>query len=254
MATLGSRSTFHMGNAIRIAAEDARNKIVEMHAQQLDLPVTDLTARDGGVETNGREFHTFGEILARQFGMQAGNIIGYGTYTPTYQKPDSVNGTSENITPYWMVGGSGVEIEVDTETGKITVTRLVTVGDCGKAINPSVVKRQLSGAAFMQLGFTLFEEMTFDEGQVVNASMADYKVPGFWDMPGNNTVSIVEVPHTSGPFGAKGIGETGALGLSPAIANAVFDAVGVRLYELPLTPEKVLRAIHEMAGKTWGED
>ena len=180
--------------------------------------------------------------------------MGVGSYIPDYQKPNSETGRSENITPFWMVGGTGVELEVDTETGKITITRLVTVGDAGKALNPGIVKRQLSGASIMQMGFTLFEEMAFDEGQVVNASLADYKIPGFWDVPEQNDVQIVEVPHRNGPFGAKGIGETGSLALSPAVANAVQDATGVRIYETPLTPERVLRALRQQQRNEWEDD
>jgi CO/xanthine dehydrogenase Mo-binding subunit len=144
-----------------------------------------------------------------------------------------------------MPGGAGAEIEVDTQTGKIRVTKLVNSADVGRALNPAIVKGQLIGAAVMQLGFSLFEEMLFDGGQVVNASLADYKIPGILDMPDEITADLVEVPHERAPFGAKGVGESGTFGVSPAIANALFDAVGVRIMELPLTPEKVLRAIRK---------
>ncbi|MDQ0189056.1 xanthine dehydrogenase family protein molybdopterin-binding subunit [Alicyclobacillus cycloheptanicus] len=254
MATLGSRSTFHMGNAVRLAAEDARRQALELCAAQTGHPPETLTVKAGGVQTPDGSFYTYGELLANRFGMQAGNILGVGSYFPSYKKPDPQTGMSEQITPFWMVGGTGVELEVDTETGKVNITRLVTVGDCGKAINPGIVKRQLSGAAFMQMGFTLFEGMVFDEGQVVNASFADYKIPGFWDLPETSEVSIVEVPHTNGPFGAKGTGETGSLSLSPAVANAVEDAIGVRIYETPLTPERILRALKEKQGIVWEEE
>jgi CO/xanthine dehydrogenase Mo-binding subunit len=254
MATLGSRSTFHMGNAVRLAAEEARKKAVEMCATQTGVPAESLRVEHGAVVTQDGQSCTYGAILAKQYGMQAGNIMGVGSYIPDYQKPNSETGRSDNITPFWMVGGTGVELEVDTETGKITITRLVTVGDAGKALNPGIVKRQLSGASIMQMGFTLFEEMAFDEGQVVNASLADYKIPGFWDVPEQNDVQIVEVPHRNGPFGAKGIGETGSLALSPAVANAVQDATGVRIYETPLTPERVLRALRQQQRNEWEDN
>ena len=167
--------------------------------------------------------------MLAHFGMQAGNIIGIGSYTPTYAKPDPKTGQSADVTPFWMVGGTGAEIEVDTETGRIRVTKLINAGDVGCAINPEIVKRQLNGAAMMQLGFTLFEEMLFDGGQVINASLADYKIPGFLDIPDEIIAEFIEVPHQRGPFGAKGMGETGTFGVSPAIANALYDAVGVRI-------------------------
>ena len=148
-----------------------------------------------------------------------------------------------------MLGGAGAEIAVDCETGRIEVTKLVNVGDVGRAINPASVERQLIGAAVMQLGFTLFEEMVFSDGQVVNASLADYKIPGLLDMPRDLTAAVVEVPHAHGPFGAKGVGETGIFSPSPAIANALYDAVGVLVMDLPLTPERVLRAIRELEGR-----
>jgi CO/xanthine dehydrogenase Mo-binding subunit len=143
-----------------------------------------------------------------------------------------------------MVGGSGVELEVDTETGRVRLTRLVNVADVGTPINPRIVETQLSGAAIMQLGFSLFEKMQFDErGQLRNASFAEYKIPGLLDLPGEIVNEAVVAEQRSGPFGAKGVGETGTFGVSPAIANAIDDAVGVRLTSLPMNPEAVFMAL-----------
>ena len=129
------------------------------------------------------------------------------------------------------------------------MARLVNVADVGRAINPASVERQLTSAAIMQTGFTLFEEMALSDGQVLNASLADYKIPGLLDLPRELTGSFVEIPHRDGPFGAKGVGETGVFSPSPAIANALYDATGVMVYETPLTPERVLRAIREAEGR-----
>ncbi|MGH9679911.1 MAG: xanthine dehydrogenase family protein molybdopterin-binding subunit [Candidatus Acidiferrales bacterium] len=254
MATLGSRSTFHMGNAVRFAAEHARDPLFSIAAGALSAEIETLQLEHAGVVSRSGDRITFREIMLARFGMQAGNIIGVGSYTPTYAKPDLQSGQSPDITPFWMVGGAGAEIEVDTETGRIRVTKLVNAGDVGCAINPEVVKRQLNGAAMMQLGFTLFEEMLIDGGQVVNASLADYKIPGFLDIPEEVVAEVVEVPHQRGPFGAKGMGETGTFAVSPAIANALYDAVGVRILELPLTPEKVLRAIRSAENRPLGSE
>jgi CO/xanthine dehydrogenase Mo-binding subunit len=106
----------------------------------------------------------------------------------------------------------------------------------------------------MQLGFTLFEEMKFNDGQVVNASFADYKIPGMLDVPETLIAEAVEIPHNEGPFGAKGIGETGMFSVSPAIANALADAIGIRIMEMPLTPERVLRAIRQAEGRPLGSE
>ena len=155
---------------------------------------------------------------------------------------------SDNVTAFWMVSGTGAEVEVDTETGHVKVERLVSVVDVGKPINPQLVDAQISGAALMQLGFTMFEEMHLDGGQVVNASLADYKIPGFHDVPDTMEILTVDTVQSNGPFGAKGVGEVATFGVSPAIANAIDDAVGVRITEMPLTAEAVFRALRAKQG------
>src|SRR5215472_4064785 len=204
MGTLGSRSTFHMGHAARLAAEEARGKL-----QQL--------ARDVG-EPEGSNIPV-SELFKKRYGMQAGNIVGSGTYKPDYVSP-SETGMSPNITPFWMISGAGAEVEVDTETGHVTITRLINVVDTGKAVNPKIVETQISGGAVMQLGFTLFEKIHIDGGQITNASLADYKIPGFHDLPNAMENLYVEHEETNGPFGAKGVGESSMFCVSPAIANA----------------------------------
>ncbi|MBI4290623.1 MAG: xanthine dehydrogenase family protein molybdopterin-binding subunit [Betaproteobacteria bacterium] len=227
MATLGSRSTFHMFHAVKRAAEDVRGKLRSL-AEELGLPMDT----------------PYADLFRKKYGMQAGNIIGVGTFIPTYIPPDHTTGLSTNATPFWMIGGAGAEVEVDTETGHVKVTKLVNVGDLGKPINPKVVETQLTGAAMMQLGFSMFERMDFDEaGQLTNGSLANYKIPGFVDIPQEITGEIVDAEQHSGPFGAKGVGESGTFGVSPAIANAIQDAVGIRLTALPMTPEIVYRAL-----------
>jgi CO/xanthine dehydrogenase Mo-binding subunit len=238
MATLGSRSTFHMGNAVKLAAEDARQKLEAM-ARSVGVP------EGSNLETR--------EIFKKKYGMQAGNVMGVGSYIPAYTSPDKATGMSDNITPFWMVGGTGVEIEVDTETGHVKLTKLVNAADMGRPLNPRIVETQLSGAAIMQLGFTMLENMELDAGQVSNASLADYKIPGIHDIPRDIENHIVLAEQGGGPFGAKGVGESATFGVSPAIANAIHDAVGVRLTDLPLTAESVLRGIRLKAGNPIGE-
>ncbi len=233
MGTLGSRSLFHMGNAVRLAAEDARAKLQAL-AAQAGLP-------------EGTNYPP-AEVFKKRFGMQAGNVIGAASFVPTYKSPDAQTGLSDNVTPFWMVGGAGAEVEVDTETGDVRVLRLVNAVDCGKPINPGVARTQLSGAAIMQLGFTLSEAMQLDAGQVTNASLADYKIPGIRDVPPMEN-ELVEAEQHTGPFGAKGLGESGTFGVSPAIANAIHDAVGVRIMELPITAEVVFRALRAQQGR-----
>ncbi len=227
MGTLGSRSTYHMGLAVKLAAEDARDKLLAL-AAELGLPA---------------ETTPVAGLLRKKYGMQAGNIVGVGSFIPSYAPSDHATGLSPDITPFWMIGGAGAEVEVDTETGHVRITRLINVADAGKLINPKIVETQISGAAIMQLGFTMLERMEFDAGQVTNASLADYKIPGMRDLPEQMENEAIDAQQHSGPFGAKGVGETGTFAVSPAIANAIHDAVGVRLTALPLTAEAVYRAI-----------
>jgi CO/xanthine dehydrogenase Mo-binding subunit len=181
--------------------------------------------------------------------MQAGNIIGTGIYKPDYVPPDPATGLTSNVTPFWMCAAAGAEVEVDTETGHVRVTRLINVVDCGRPVNPKIVETQISGGSLMQLGFTMFEKMQIDAGQVTNASLADYKIPGILDVPGVMESEPIGTSQPNGPFGAKGVGETSTFCVSPAIANAIEDACGVRLTELPLNPEAVFRALRAKAGK-----
>jgi CO/xanthine dehydrogenase Mo-binding subunit len=236
MGTLGSRSTFHMGNAVKLAAEDAAGKLAAL-ASEIGLPAG----------TN----YDVPELFRKRYGMRAGNVIGVGTYVPAYTPPDPKTGQSANVTPFWMIGGAGAEVEVDTETGHVRVTRLVNIADGGRPINPQIARTQLSGGATMQIGFTLTENMEFDGGQVTNASFADYKIPGFRDVPPMECEFVSAVQET-GPSGAKGIGETATFGVSPAIANALHDAVGIRLTELPIRAEAVLRALRAAEGRPMG--
>ncbi|HEY7664073.1 MAG TPA: xanthine dehydrogenase family protein molybdopterin-binding subunit [Xanthobacteraceae bacterium] len=234
MGTLGSRSLFHMGHAVRLAAEEARDKIKAM-------------ARDVG-EPEGSNI-PLPELFRKKYGMQAGNIIGTGIYKPDYVPPDPATGLTPNVTPFWMCAAAGAEVEVDTETGQVRILRLINVVDCGRPVNPRIVETQISGASLMQLGFTMFEKMHIDAGQVTNASLADYKIPGILDVPAVMENEAVEARQSNGPFGAKGVGETATFCVSPAIANAIEDACGVRLTELPLNAEAVFRALRAQAGR-----
>jgi len=239
MGTLGSRSLFHMGHAVRLAAQDARDKIKAL-------------ARDVG-EPEGSNI-PLPELFKKKYGMQAGNIVGTGSYKPDYVPPDPATGLTPNVTPFWMCAASGAEVEVDTETGHVRIARLVTVVDCGRPLNPKIVETQISGAALMQLGFTMFEKMHIDAGQVTNASLADYKIPGILDVPRVMENEAVDAHQSNGPFGAKGVGETATFCVSPAIANAIEDACGVRLTALPLNAEAVFRALRAKANKPLGDE
>jgi CO/xanthine dehydrogenase Mo-binding subunit len=234
MGTLGSRSLFHMGHAIQRAAQDVRNKIGALRKEVGEPEGSNIPIP---------------ALFQKRYGMQAGNIVGSGAFKPDYVPPSRETGQSSNITPFWLISGAGAEVEVDTETGHVKLRKLISVVDVGKAVNPKIVETQVSGGALMQLGFTLFEKIHIDGGQITNASLADYKIPGFHDVPVALENLYVEHEQSNGPFGAKGVGESSMFCVSPAVANALDDAAGIRLTELPLTPEAVLRAIRANAGK-----
>ena len=144
-----------------------------------------------------------------------------------------------------------MEVQVDTETGHVRILKLVNVIDCGTLINPRIVETQISGAALMQLGFTMFEKMHLDSGQVTNASLADYKIPEFLRRAGGDGERGGRRLSAQRTVRRKEREKSATLCVSPAIANAIDDAVGVRLMELPLTPETVLRALRRKAGARW---
>ncbi len=248
--TAGSRSTYHMGNAVRAAAGKIKAELCEVVASKLEVDPDDLLARNGRIAVRGMEERgmTIGEIFLAKFGSLGTTLAAEAVCQPTAAHMDPETGQSEKCTEYWFPSATAAEVEVDTETGRVTVLQLLSVGDTGTAINPSHCEQQLQGAAVMHLGLTMFEEMISDQGQLINGSLLDYQVASFKDMPQSVRPIVVQVPHADGPFGAKGVGETGALTVAPAIANAIADAVGVRIRDLPITPEKVLRALVERKG------
>jgi CO/xanthine dehydrogenase Mo-binding subunit len=245
--TAGSRSTYHMGNAVRMAAAKIKTELREVVASKLEADPDDLVARGGRVYVRGMEERgmTVGEIFLAKFGSLGTTLAAEAVCQPAAAHMDPETGQSEKCTEYWFPSATAAEVEVDTETGRVKVLQLFSVGDTGTAINPRHCEQQLLSAAVMHLGLTLFEEMVFDEGQLVNGSLLDYQVASIKDMPESARSIVVQVPHEEGPFGAKGAGETGALTVAPAIANAIEDAVGVRIRDLPITPEKILRALAE---------
>jgi CO/xanthine dehydrogenase Mo-binding subunit len=243
--TAGSRSTYHMGNAVRTAAGKIKSELCEIVASKLEVDPGDLLARNGRIVVRGNEERgmSIGEIFLAKFGSLGTTLAAEAVCQPAAAHMDPETGQSEKCTEYWFPSATAAEVEVDTETGQVKVLQLISVGDTGTAINPRHCEQQLLGAAVMHLGLTMFEEMIFDDGQLVNGSLLDYQVASIKDMPDSLRPIVVQVPHQDGPFGAKGAGETGALTVAPAVANAIEDAVGVRIRDLPITPEKVLRAL-----------
>ena len=238
-----SRTTYHMGNAIVAAGAEIRGKVLDLAAGFFGVDADYLDLNDGKIcDENGETLITLKDLLARHhsegFSLTAG-----GRYTSKGSSLLKADPGEEWISSiFWMLCTQAAEIEVDTETGVIRVIKVAASADVGKAINPMTCEQQIEGGVVMGLSNGLFEDFKIDNGRIENASLADYKVATIEDTPEIVPI-LVESIHNEAPFGAKGIGEPAAAATPPAIANALFDAAGIRIRDLPITPEKVLAAL-----------
>jgi CO/xanthine dehydrogenase Mo-binding subunit len=162
---------------------------------------------------------------------------------PFTDKIDPETGMGQ-VHPDYTFGAHAVEVAVDTETGEVTVLKSIGAHDVGQAINPAAVEGQIEGGAAQGQGYALSEELIYREGRLVTPSLGEYLIPTVMDVPAVKSI-ILESRSGLGPFGAKGIGEPALTPVAPAIANAVADAIGVRIYDLPITPEKIVRALQQ---------
>lgn len=238
-STGSSRSTTMMGLAVQGAAKEVKEQLLELGALHFDCPEEELSVNDG-VVLRGTESVAYGTLIEEEFGGRAGELLGRGYVTPRMN-----NGRLRQGPAFWEVGIAAAQIEVDTDTGAIRIPHYVSVADVGVAINPQQCEGQDEGASMQGLGHTLFEEMVYEDGQLLNPNMVDYKVPTFADLPGDLESMMIENHDGPGPFGAKGLGEGGIVSAAPSVANALFQATGVRIKDLPLTPERVWRAIRD---------
>jgi len=249
LGSVASRVTYIAGNAIVAACQQARRILLEVAAEELGIGPEGLTSQEGWIFVRDLpERRVPLAAIARTAEAVKGRPpIGAASYNPptTFLDPETGHGKPYNT---YVYAAQTAEVEVDTETGEVTVLRLTAAHDCGRAINPLLVEGQIEGGLAMGVGYALSEEMVVREGQVGNLSFADYLVPTALDIPPTE-VAIVEVPDPTGPFGAKGIGEPSLLPTAPAIVNAIYDAVGVRLRELPVTAERVLAALRAREGE-----
>jgi CO/xanthine dehydrogenase Mo-binding subunit len=230
----GSMVTYSQGNAVRAAAEDAREQILKIAADQLEISTDDLEIVDGVVRPVGTPTQgvTFAQI--------AGKVTGFGTPYPPVEGHGRTN--PADIAPSAAVHLA--HVRVDPDSGRVRVLGYTSVQDVGHALNPALCIGQMQGGAAQAIGWALHEELQHDEdGQVLNGSFVDYLIPGSDDVPALETV-IVEVPAPYGPLGARGIGESAVVPGPAAVANAVAAATRRRFYELPITPEKVWRALN----------
>lgn len=166
-------------------------------------------------------------------------MIGHGTYQDIKNKRAALG----SPTTFWEISWGAAEVAVDRDTGEIKLTKYVSLADVGQAIHPILCAGQDEGGVMNAIGHTLLEEMIYQDGQLLNPNLIDYRVPSFNQLPKDFESILVESHNGPGPFGAKGTGEGGLLPVASAIANALYRATGVRLYDLPLTPEKVWRGL-----------
>jgi len=163
-------------------------------------------------------------------------------YDPPNELPEFEKGFG-NISATYAFGTQGAEVEVDTETGEVKILRMVAAHDVGKVLNPPGLKGQIYGALAQGVGYALYEELKSDKGKIQNLDFRDYKIPRTQEMDFPIDLAFIETDDTFGPFGAKGVAEPGLVPTAPAISNAIYNAVGVRIRDLPITPEKVLKAL-----------
>ncbi|HEX6511223.1 MAG TPA: xanthine dehydrogenase family protein molybdopterin-binding subunit [Chloroflexota bacterium] len=236
--TSSSRTTYSMGTAVTMAVNDAIQQLKALAADQLEISPEDLETRDGRVwvKDSSRSL-SYVDVIRKS---RVGNILGNGTFATTGGlDPETGQGIGS---VHWHHAAGACEVEVDTDTGKVDILRFHSSCFAGRVVNPRLCELQIEGSTLFGVGQSLFEEMLYDDGQLTNPNLSDYMVPSFEDVPASLTVSAVEHPSAGE---VHGIGETSVPPVMPAVANAVYNAVGVRITDLPLTPEKVLRALKE---------
>ncbi len=236
-----SRQTYNTGNAIKIACENFVHEMKEVSKRELKLNTSlglKVSCNKVYLENYPQKSITFKE-LAILNGEKS--IEAKGRFTAQTVQMDDETGQGA---PYWpyTFNASGVEVEVDTLTGKVDILKAVMAQDVGRAINPNMVEGQMDGGFAMALGFVLFEDLRLNEGKIENNKFSRYLIPTAMDLVDLNKI-IVEEPESTAPYGAKGIGEPVTIPFGPALLNAIYDAIGVRITELPATPERIVAAI-----------
>lgn len=240
--TGASRSTVIIGLAVEAAAQDVADRLKELCAEAFEVPAEEVSIVDGGVEISGQAL-TVREVFRRAHGIDSGDIVGQASITPK-----SRGGTLLEAPIFWETAAAACTVELDEETGRLSLSRYAGIADVGKLMNPSAAEGQEEGASVQGLGHSLFEHLLFDQGQPMNLLPVSYHVPMIGDVAADWTTDFIENGDGPGPQGAKGMGEGGILPVAPAVANALARGHGVRIRDLPLTPERVWRALRERDG------
>jgi CO/xanthine dehydrogenase Mo-binding subunit len=248
MGTFASRATHRVGNAIIMAAQEARKVMLEVAGDELEASPDDLeTDGQGNIFVRGapsRSIHIVDLALAAHF-KYAKSISGRGMFMKPKSDVDPETGAMDPDSTE-AHACTVAEVEVDTETGEVTVLSLKSAYEVGRQVNPALVEGQIRGGSLMGMGHALYETTApyYPAIDHSPSGFSDYLLPGPADLPEIDSV-VLEYPSANGPYGVKGVGEMTANAPIPAIVNAIYDAVGVRITELPVTPEKILRALEE---------
>jgi 4-hydroxybenzoyl-CoA reductase subunit alpha len=249
--TFGSGVTLRAGNAARMAAGAAKEKLFEAVTEKMEANIEDLEIKDHRIFIKGspeRGMSLREAIKVYQYSDRPMPIIGWGSYQPPAKEPTTLLKEDGNFSPAYSFMTQAAEVEVDTRTGKVKVLKMAASHDCGRAINPMLVEGQLEGSMVGGMGQALYEGVMTDHGQVLNPSFLDYGIPTAMEVPSITSIEV-ETNDPEGPFGAKESGEGTQLAPAPAIINAIYDAIGVRFKSLPVTPEKILQALREKEKK-----
>ncbi len=247
-ATVSSRGTVVSGNAVRLAAEEARRQLLEVASEILKSHHSELVLRDRKICVREHpERSTSLSDVAKQAIDRKGQIIGVATYDPPTVVRSVENKLYGHASPNYPFAAHIAEVEVDIETGEVKLLSYVAAHDVGRAINRVAVEGQIEGGVVQGIGYAMMEQIVLKDGKVMNPNFLDYKVPSIQDVPTIKSI-LVETDDPEGPFGAKSVGELVLVPVAPAIANAIRDATGVRINRLPLTPENVYRAIKSRKG------
>ena len=237
------------GNAVLAACGDLREQLAAMATEILGTEA-EVDVERGCVAAKDGARVAYGEVIEHYFGKNQGEVVGQGIYRG--ERSDLPLG---GRAAFWEVSFAASEIEVDPATGEVRVVRHAGGGDVGRAINPALAVQQHHGAAVMGLGHTLFEELEYDDdGKLLNPNVVEYRVPLCPDLPEELECVLIENGDGPGPYGAKGVGESGTIPFAPSVGNALFDATGVRVRELPLNPERVWRTLGENTRRKTAKD
>jgi CO/xanthine dehydrogenase Mo-binding subunit len=254
MGAISSRSVFYLGNAVKRACLDAKRQVFDIAAGVLGVNPASLEVRDGKIfvtDTPGRWIpisDLFTPIPGLDITLKGGEIMGKDSFNVPMIVPDPDTGQSARPVTYYSYGAQAVEVAVNIETGEVKVLRIAGAFDMGTPINPKMAECQIDGGAGMGISLCVYEEMAMSNGIVVNPNFMDYKIPTFMEIPRNEDVKsilIEGIHHREGPYGARGLGEGVICPTAPAIGNAIYNAVGIRIKELPITREKVLNTLKE---------